>query len=351
MVVGLDFAFSLPAWFLESRNLPDGPALRDLVVDEGESWLAGCESPFWGRPGRKRPILPDDLRRTDREVPAVGGIRPKSVFQIGGAGAVGTGSLRGMPILKRLRDAGFAVWPFDAPRWPCVIEIYPRLLTGAVNKGSAHARAEYLNARHPSLTDEMTRRATSSEDAFDAAVSALVMEAAWWELQKLTAIEDSLTRQEGQIWVPYAVRWQSNGKSGPQRASRSRPSRVGHPDTWRRLVESMLPTPVVETRDGWLVGGDPGEVVVAIGADTITVSICEVRGMADGPPPTFRENARFDLHSARPRDVARAIARARGKRLAAYEWCSRCRTVKPPERMLDSEMCQECATVHLGIVY
>lgn len=86
-------------------------------------------------------MLPDDLRRTDREAPAIGGIRPKSVFQIGGAGAVGTGSLRGMPILKRLRDAGFAVWPFDAPRWPCVVEIYPRLLTGAVNKGSAGARA------------------------------------------------------------------------------------------------------------------------------------------------------------------------------------------------------------------
>ncbi len=104
LVVGLDFAFSLPGWFLESRGLPDGPALWALAADEGDAWLAGCESPFWGRPGRGRPDLPDHLRRTDRDAPAIGGIRPQSVFQIGGAGAVGTGSLRGMPVLKRLRD-------------------------------------------------------------------------------------------------------------------------------------------------------------------------------------------------------------------------------------------------------
>ena len=204
MVVGLDFAFSLPAWFLESRDLPDGPALWDLVAQEGEAWLAGCESPFWGRSGRGRPVLPDDLRRTDREAPATGGIRPKSVFQIGGAGAVGTGSLRGMPILKRLRDTGFAVWPFDAPRWPCVVEIYPRLLTGVVNKGSADARADYLSSRYPALGDEMRRLAASSEDAFDAAVSALAMDTAREELFNLPALEDPRTRQEGQIWAPVA---------------------------------------------------------------------------------------------------------------------------------------------------
>lgn len=58
--------------------------------------------------------MPDELRRTDRERPAVGGIRPTSGFQIGGAGAVGTGAVRGMPMLARLRAAGFAIWPFDA---------------------------------------------------------------------------------------------------------------------------------------------------------------------------------------------------------------------------------------------
>src|SRR5947207_2673911 len=83
----------------------------------------------------RRPTLEEHLRRTDRDVPGIGGIRPKSVFQIGGAGAVGTGSIRGMSLLKRLSDAGFAVWPFDSAQFPLVVEIYPRLLTGSVKKG------------------------------------------------------------------------------------------------------------------------------------------------------------------------------------------------------------------------
>lgn len=144
MIVGFDFAFSLPAWFLEERALENARELWSLADREAEGWLARCESPFWGRPGKSRPLLGperDHFRRTDTSVPNTGGIRPKSVFQIGGAGAVGTGSLRGMPILHRLTTAGFSVWPFDPPGWPLIIEIYPRLLTGPVNKSNAAARS------------------------------------------------------------------------------------------------------------------------------------------------------------------------------------------------------------------
>jgi hypothetical protein len=202
LVVGFDFAFSLPSWFMDQRDLADAPSLWTLVAAEGESWLAGCEPPFWGRPGRGRPALPDHLRRTDRDVPSVGGIRPKSGFQVGGAGAVGTGSLRGMPILNQLRDAGFHIWPCDAPGVPMAVEIYPRLLTGAVNKGNAHARASYLAARFPSLSGVLRQRAASTQDAFDAAVSALAMDAAREELAQLPAVIDQQLRREGQIWVP-----------------------------------------------------------------------------------------------------------------------------------------------------
>ena len=351
LVVGLDFAFSLPGWFLESRGLADGPALWDLVADKGEGWLAGCESPFWGRPGRGRPSLPDHLRRTDRDAPAIGGIRPKSVFQIGGAGAVGTGSLRGMPILKRLRDAGFAVWPFDAPRWPCVVEIYPRLLTGAVNKGSREARTAYLGEHHSMLTDEVLRLAASSEDAFDAAVAALAMDAARAELLNLTAVEDPQSRQEGQIWAPVTCAVHSNGQPQARSAARRSLTAVGDLKTWRALIETMLPTPVVGLEGESLVGGEPGEVVVNIGADAIRISQYAIRWIGHSPEPDHRELARFDPRSARPRDVARAIARTRGKRLAAYRWCSRCHEMQPPEWMHDVDYCQGCAVEHLGVVY
>ena len=68
----------------------------------------------------------------------------KSTFQIGGAGSVGTGSLRGMPHLRRLRQAGFSIWPFHSASPWTVMEIYPRLLTGPVHKSSHEHRARYL---------------------------------------------------------------------------------------------------------------------------------------------------------------------------------------------------------------
>ena len=118
LVVGLDFAFSVPQWFFRQRGLRRVEDLWGLVAEESEAWLADCEPPFWGRPGRKKPELPEHFRRTEMESPRVGGSAPKSVFQIGGAGAVGTGSLRGLPCLGALHAADFAVWPFHEPRVP-----------------------------------------------------------------------------------------------------------------------------------------------------------------------------------------------------------------------------------------
>lgn len=202
MIVGLDFAFGLPEWFLEERGLQSGPELWRLAGAEGERWLSECAPPFWGRPGKGRPAMKEDLRRTDREVPAVGGIRPKSVFQVGGAGAVGTGSLRGMPVLARLRDAGFSVWPFDEPGESVVVEIYPRLLTGSVNKGDAAARRAYLIEHHPDMEPELADLAADSEDAFDAAVSAVIMSRHADELRVLAVPADPQLRREGLIWAP-----------------------------------------------------------------------------------------------------------------------------------------------------
>ena len=58
------------------------------------------------------------------------GLHPKSIFQLAGPGTVGPGSLRGMPVLRRFRDAGWAVWPFDDPAARTVVELYPALAVG-----------------------------------------------------------------------------------------------------------------------------------------------------------------------------------------------------------------------------
>ncbi len=204
-VVGLDFAFSGPAWFLRKLGVTSARDLWQRVADEGERWLAESPHPFWGKPGVRCPAFDDAhpaWRATEGDAVRERGIGPKSVFQIGGAGSVGTGSLRGMPYLRDLQDAGFSIWPFDPPRLPMAVEIYPRQLTGPVNKSSRVARALYLQARFADQPDEFLRAAEASEDAFDAAVSALRMQRHVRQMLKGPIAYLPSDALEGRIWRP-----------------------------------------------------------------------------------------------------------------------------------------------------
>jgi hypothetical protein len=116
--VGIDFAFSYPEWFVHKHGCSSAPEFWRVAKEQGEEWLRKCPPPFWGRPGTTRPDCEKLFRHTEQGATSVGGIRPKSVFQIYGPGHVGTGSLRGMPALLKLREAGFAIWPFDPPGFP-----------------------------------------------------------------------------------------------------------------------------------------------------------------------------------------------------------------------------------------
>lgn len=199
MIIGLDFAFSFPAWWCEENGWSRGEDVWSAMGHGGEDLLEGCEDPFWGRPGKRNPHPKARLyRRTESSGDAV---RPKSVFQIGGAGAVGTGSIRGMPHLLTLAKNGFGIWPFSEG-WPRVVEIYPRALTGPVNKGRWSARHDYLLGHFPEQPRDLLERAAGSEDAFDAAVSALVMSEHEAELRGLGLPADPADRVEGKIWWP-----------------------------------------------------------------------------------------------------------------------------------------------------
>jgi hypothetical protein len=202
LVVGLDFAFSFPLWFLDAQGAA-GPA--ELWADQGrlERWLDDCPAPFWGRPGVRRPGGVEQLRVTERaagRLVAPAGRPPKSVFQIGGAGAVGTGSLRGMPLLHLLRRTGFSLWPFDAPALPMVVEVWPRLhYGGPLVKSAAAARDRLARSRLPGV---WRAAAAASEDAFDAAVTAWDL---WDRRAELGsagagAAADPVVSREGWIW-------------------------------------------------------------------------------------------------------------------------------------------------------
>lgn len=202
LVVGLDFAFSFPQWFLTSNGCASATDFWIFVAENGERWLNGCRDPFWGRPGRGKPSLEAHFRLTEKECPSCSGITPKSCFQINGAGAVGTGSIRGMPILRSLQVGGYRIWPFDDVGYPLVVEIYPRLLTGPVKKNSKSDREIYLLGKFPNLSTEMLEKAAFSDDSFDAAVSALVMSCHLNEIDKLPSEKNNQRKLEGRIWYP-----------------------------------------------------------------------------------------------------------------------------------------------------
>ncbi len=202
-VVGFDFAFSFPIGFLEKRAHKRVETVWREAEGLGEKWLTHCPFPFWGKPGRRKPRLGDLLhRRTELEIARELGLSPMSVFQIGGAGAVGVGSIRGMPILDRLRAAGFSIWPFHAPALPAVVEIWPRLFMGRVKKSRAEERVGYLDEHHPGIERRFAEAAGESDDAFDALVSALRMDRHRGALDRLEAARDPVVGLEGAIWRP-----------------------------------------------------------------------------------------------------------------------------------------------------
>ncbi len=240
MVVGIDCCFSYPAWFLEEHGCTTVFEFwQHVAAGHGERWLAreiagaARDARFWGKPHKRPeefsgPGLHRSMRLTDMDnkitprlpggdaarAAKMLGITPKSPFQIGGSGSVGTGSLRAIPLLLRLREAKFRVWPFEdasfgaeEPR-PLLVEIYTRLLTGPVAKSNPVARKAYMQARrkeelaYSRLSRGVMAKALGSEDAFDALVCAMEMVRDREEFCGLRRTKDASLRLEGITWRP-----------------------------------------------------------------------------------------------------------------------------------------------------
>jgi hypothetical protein len=140
-LTGLDSALALHRW-LAGRIVdgPDNANNRFEVAADINRLLAG-PGPFWGCPkARPRPHLPalktvnyrtlglNEKRQVERENPPA-----KSVWQLLGAGSVGSQALLGIPVVHRLaRETKAAVWPFEPPRDLTLAEVYPSLLAPVV---------------------------------------------------------------------------------------------------------------------------------------------------------------------------------------------------------------------------
>lgn len=140
-LTGTDSARALHAWLADRiTDRPDNTNNRFEVAADINRHLGGA-GPFWGCPKTQpRPHLPAlktvdyaalglaEKRQVERENPPA-----KPVWQLLGAGSVGSQALLGVPVIHRLAAAfDAAVWPFEAPRSLTLAEVYPSLLAPAV---------------------------------------------------------------------------------------------------------------------------------------------------------------------------------------------------------------------------
>jgi hypothetical protein len=186
-LVGLDFAFGFPRQF----TLPGtGTAWSWEAL---AAWCTGLEGEHdLSKALRSEPEVAKQFRlgsgnagaamhlRATEERLRKRGTYPASVFKLVGAQQVGAGSIRGIPILGRLRrDRAAAVWPFDeaASRPITVVEVFPRLwLTAGLGKQHPSRRIEQLRAwKKAGITfkNDTDLVAVASADAMDAVAAAI----------------------------------------------------------------------------------------------------------------------------------------------------------------------------------
>lgn len=140
-LTGTDSARALHGWLADRiTDAPDNANNRFDVAEAINRQLGG-PGPFWGCPkARPRPDLSSlktvdysalglaEKRRVEVENPPA-----KPVWQLLGAGSVGSQALLGIPVVHRLaRTTGAAIWPFDPPGALTLAEVYPSLLSEAV---------------------------------------------------------------------------------------------------------------------------------------------------------------------------------------------------------------------------
>lgn len=210
VVIGLDFGFGVPVWYADREGWGTGREVwRAFSFEHADAMLTAPTFPFWGRGAvRTRPAALREggdtppLRETERALR--GRARPFSVFQLVGAGSVGAATLRGMPTLSALADAGALVWPFDVDPGGAVAvvaEVWPRLAAPSVNKSDADARVAHMRTLASSAEGVLAHESAvyASDDAFDALVTAIALWRGRASLTQLPRDSTAVQRREGRI--------------------------------------------------------------------------------------------------------------------------------------------------------
>jgi len=242
VLVGFDFAFGYPAGFGSAVIGSDEPFalwqwITDRIKDSPKANnrfdVAGAINahfggigPFWGNGlGRDIAHLPrKGLDRRDH------GMREKRaaeerakgafpVWQLSGAGAVGSQVLMGLPTLNRLRQAflpDLAVWPFEPLDKPiAIVEIWPSLIAKAVAATVPAGRikdahqvlllAQALSALPSDQLSQLLDVAPTSEGSIlGLGHEAMLAEAASTQLAPPPLKNDCFAMPQGAHWTPVA---------------------------------------------------------------------------------------------------------------------------------------------------
>lgn len=214
-LVGLDFAFSLPAGFAQpgiGRNWSWADLARWTASLENTKLESAIRTEprlrrqfFLGKGDPAEPLL----RTTERELVDRGRARPTSVLHLVGAQQVGRGAIRGIPMLARLRACRrAAIWPFDPPAGErlglTIVEVFPRLwlMPGMRKQRRADRRAQLGHWEREGIGFEDSARAAciASPDAIDAAAAAIGLAA----LDRLRPPEELPDVAEREGWIAGA---------------------------------------------------------------------------------------------------------------------------------------------------
>lgn len=162
LMVGFDFPFGYPQgvaaaltgggvfdlWALFAREVEDAPkannrfdlcgALNGRFPGSGPFWGNGLKRDIAGLPRTKAGYRNDFPDKRHCEARAKGSF---SVWQLSGAGSVGSQVVMGLPVLERLRQRfDVAVWPFEAlERQVVFTEVWPGLIASAVAEEEARS--------------------------------------------------------------------------------------------------------------------------------------------------------------------------------------------------------------------
>jgi len=172
VLVGFDFPYGYPAgwnqafqvtdgnwtalWDLISTHIQDGPQNQNnrfAVASALNAVVADVPGPFWGRPQGNRNLyehlsptrpehhnnLPPEFREVENNLREQGR-QPKSVWQLFYNGSVGSQTLTGLPVLRRLRfheqlKNYSHVWPFETG-WRCPVGNGPLVVHAEIWPGA-----------------------------------------------------------------------------------------------------------------------------------------------------------------------------------------------------------------------